>query len=146
MSSKTSKLMNKKNIDMKRKLTKEEIEDIVSVIKPSIAIPKDIATGICEKLRKKCYLQLEHVEIYPSLIPELKENILKQYYKTLIQPGESVGVATAQSIGERQTQQTLNTFHTAGSAIKTVVTGVPRFSELLNATREPKAKSCQIFL
>ncbi len=108
MSSKTSKLMNKKNIDMKRKLTKEEIEDIVSVIKPSIAIPKDIATGICEKLRKKCYLQLEHVEIYPSLIPELKENILKQYYKTLIQPGESVGVATAQSIGERQTQQTLN--------------------------------------
>ena len=146
MSSKTSKLVNKKNMDIKRKLTEEEIEDIVSVIKPSIAIPKDIAIGICEKLRKKCYLQLENVEIYPSLIPELKENILKQYYKTLIQPGESVGVATAQSIGERQTQQTLNTFHTAGSAIKTVVTGVPRFSELLNATREPKAKSCQIFL
>ena len=135
-----------KNIELKKKLTTQEIKDIVSIIQPSIAIPKEIAIGICEKLRKKIALQLENIEIYPSLIPELKENILKQYYKTLIQPGESVGVATAQSIGERQTQQTLNTFHTAGSAIKTVVTGVPRFSELLNATREPKARCCQIFL
>jgi DNA-directed RNA polymerase beta' subunit len=142
----SNKISKNKNIDIKRKLTQKEIEDILSVIQPSQSIPKEIAIGICEKLRKKCALQLENIEIYPSLISELKENILKQYYKTLIQPGESVGVATAQSIGERQTQQTLNTFHTAGSAIKTVVTGVPRFSELLNATREPKARSCQIFL
>ena len=67
-----------KNIELKKKLTTQEIKDIVSIIQPSIAIPKEIAIGICEKLRKKIALQLENIEIYPSLIPELKENILKQ--------------------------------------------------------------------
>ena len=32
---------------------------------------------------------------------------------------------------------TLNTFHSAGQAIATVITGVPRFGELLNATKDP---------
>jgi DNA-directed RNA polymerase beta' subunit len=40
---------------------------------------------------------------------------------------------------------TLNTFHNCGQAIKTVVAGVPRFSELLNATANPKAVSCQVY-
>ena len=56
----------------------------------------------------------------------LKEEIERQYYKTITPPGESVGVLTAQVL-ERQTQMTLNTFHSAGLAIKTVVTGVLDF-------------------
>ena len=40
---------------------------------------------------------------------------------------------------------TLNTFHSAGQAIATVITGVPRFGELLNATKDPKMVSCQIY-
>lgn len=37
---------------------------------------------------------------------------------------------------------TLNTFHSAGLAVQTVLTGVPRFLELLNTTKEPKFSSC----
>jgi DNA-directed RNA polymerase beta' subunit len=39
---------------------------------------------------------------------------------------------------------TLNTFHTAGLTINTVVTGVPRLLELMNTTKEPKSSSCSI--
>ena len=39
---------------------------------------------------------------------------------------------------------TLNTFHTAGLTINTVVTGVPRLLELMNTTKEPKSSSCTI--
>ena len=40
-------------------------------------------------------------------------------------PGEAVGITMAMSIGERQTQMTLNTFHKAGLTSATVQ-GVPR--------------------
>ena len=75
----------------------------------------------------------------------LKSKLRKIYYSSLIQPGENVGVLTAQSVGERQTQLTLNSFHSAGLSIATVVTGVPRFSELLNATRNPKFSYCTCY-
>lgn len=39
---------------------------------------------------------------------------------------------------------TLNTFHTAGLTVNTVVTGVPRLLELMNTTKEPKSSSCTI--
>ena len=52
----------------------------------------------------------------------------------------------AQSIGENSTQQTLNTFHSAGIAIKTVLTGVPKLCELLNATHNPKSEMCDIYI
>jgi DNA-directed RNA polymerase subunit A" len=47
-------------------------------------------------------------KVYSEIIPALKEEIEKVYYKSLIDPGDSVGVICAQSIGEKQTQTTLN--------------------------------------
>ena len=90
--------------------------------------------------------QLNNITITnESIIPLLKNKIEFYYRHSTIQPGESVGIITGESIGERQTQMTLNTFHSAGLAINTVLTGVPRFSELLNATKDPKATTCNIF-
>lgn len=40
---------------------------------------------------------------------------------------------------------TLNTFHKAGQSEKTVTMGVPRFQEILNATRDPKTVNCKVF-
>ena len=37
-----------------------------------------------------------------------------KYLQSLVEPGESVGVLAAQSVGEPSTQMTLNTFHFAG--------------------------------
>jgi DNA-directed RNA polymerase beta' subunit len=39
-----------------------------------------------------------------------------------------------------------DTFHAAGISVKTVVVGVPRFSELLSATKFPKMVNCLIYL
>jgi DNA-directed RNA polymerase beta' subunit len=52
-----------------------------------------------------------------------------------------VGILGAQSIGERQTQTTLNTFHTAG---KLQQNGANRFQDLINTTKNLKVKTCTL--
>jgi DNA-directed RNA polymerase II subunit RPB1 len=74
-------------------------------------------------------------------------NIVLQYQKSIISPGEMVGMIAAQSIGEPTTQLTLNTFHYAGVASKSNVTrGVPRIEEILSLSANPKNPSCTVYL
>ena len=54
-----------------------------------------------------------------------------KYLKSVIEPGEAVGVVAGQSIGEPSTQMTLNTFHLAGHAAKNVTLGIPRLREIV---------------
>lgn len=77
----------------------------------------------------------------------LIENIIYKYKKSIVAPGEMVGMIAAQSIGEPTTQMTLNTFHFAGVASKSNVTrGVPRVEEILSLSENPKNPSCTIHL
>ena len=77
----------------------------------------------------------------------LIEQIIYQYKKSIIAPGEMVGIIAAQSIGEPTTQMTLNTFHFAGVASKSNVTrGVPRIEEILSLSVNPKNPSCTVFM
>ena len=128
-----------------RKLTISEIEDILDVIPLNRGLPTDVALGIQNNQKQGIKSQLEKIMVYPAVIQSIKQEVERQFYKTKIQAGEAVGIITAQSIGERQTQSTLNSFHHAGISMKTTVTGVPRFSELMNATKEPKAESCTVY-
>ncbi|KAI9597691.1 hypothetical protein BDF19DRAFT_434176 [Syncephalis fuscata] len=54
-----------------------------------------------------------------------------KYLQSLVEPGESVGVLAAQSVGEPSTQMTLNTFHFAGFGAKNVTLGIPRLREIV---------------
>jgi DNA-directed RNA polymerase I subunit RPA1 len=54
-----------------------------------------------------------------------------KYMHSLVEPGESVGLLAAQSIGEPSTQMTLNTFHFAGFGAKNVTLGIPRLREII---------------
>ncbi|KAI8058444.1 hypothetical protein BDF22DRAFT_665808 [Syncephalis plumigaleata] len=55
-----------------------------------------------------------------------------KYLQSLVEPGESVGVLAAQSVGEPSTQMTLNTFHFAGfGAVKKCHMGIPRLREIV---------------
>ena len=54
-----------------------------------------------------------------------------KYMKSVIEPGEAVGVVAGQSIGEPSTQMTLNTFHLAGHSAKNVTLGIPRLREIV---------------
>ena len=77
----------------------------------------------------------------------LTEKIINIYKKSIVNPGEMVGIIAAQSIGEPTTQMTLNTFHFAGVASKSNVTrGVPRIEEILSLSDNPKQPSTTIFL
>ncbi len=54
-----------------------------------------------------------------------------KYMKSVVEPGEAVGVVAGQSIGEPSTQMTLNTFHLAGHSAKNVTLGIPRLREIV---------------
>lgn len=131
---------------MKRCLTHDEIEYIIDFVKPNDKIPIDTAMSIVDNIKNRLRVQLADQHTYPSVIDNIKKELQKQYTNSIIQPGESVGVICAQSIGEKQTQTTLNTFHKAGQSEKTMTTGVPRFQELLNATKNPKIVNHKIYL
>jgi DNA-directed RNA polymerase subunit A" len=88
----------------KRKLTSEEIEFIVDFVRPNTQIPKETANSIVELTKKRIKKQLETQEVYPEVISDLKKEIERNYIQSIIDPGTSVGILCAQSIGERQTQ------------------------------------------
>ncbi|KAG5355221.1 DNA-directed RNA polymerase II subunit RPB1 [Yarrowia sp. E02] len=69
-----------------------------------------------------------------------------QFAKSVVHPGEMVGVIAAQSIGEPATQMTLNTFHYAGVSSKNVTLGVPRLKEILNVAKNIKTPALTVYL
>ena len=77
----------------------------------------------------------------------LLDTISTAYKRSIVTPGEMVGMIAGQSIGEVSTQMTLNTFHFAGVAAKSNVTrGVPRIEEILSLSSEPKNPSLTVYL
>lgn len=128
---------------MTRKLTKKEIDDILSVIKPNPYIPKEVDEYIAQSYKIPSRTMLQTISIYPEEISYFKDQIQRQYQSSLIQPGESVGVLCAQSIGERNTQGNLSHFHKAGTAGNESV--VTRTSELMNASSKIKNPTFHIF-
>jgi DNA-directed RNA polymerase II subunit RPB1 len=90
---------------------------------------------------------LYELKINKDTLIYLMEKIIYRYKKSVLNPGEMVGMISAQSIGEPTTQMTLNTFHYAGVASKANVTrGVPRMEELLTITSNIKNPSVTIYL
>jgi len=98
-----------KETDNPRLLISTEIENIVAGLQfapKHNPIQENIINIHKEKTRRK----LLTISIRPSKILELKKDILKAFYKSVIATGEAVGVNAAQSIGEPTTQMTLNSF------------------------------------
>lgn len=132
-----------------RKLTIKEIHWILEDLEKSVpkCHPEEIIHSILKQVKDPLMKELQSIEIidHPDFLLQLKKEIIQRWNQSLIEPGEGVGVLCAQSIGERQTQLTLNSFHQSGLTVATVVSGVPRFLELLNATKEPKSTCCTFF-
>lgn len=123
----------------KRKLTEDEINHMCAIIPLNQNIPIDTAVCVQKGLQDGLRKQLESVEIYPDLIKTLYKTIEQEYYKTLLQPGEMVGVQSATSIGEPVSQMTLNAFHFSGISSIGIASGVPRVEEILNASKKQKS-------
>ena len=84
----------------KRKLTEDEIESLLDFIKPNKFIPPESADSIVMNSKKRLRKQLIDQLVYPEVIPELKTMIEKDYRESIIDPGTSVGILCAQSIGK----------------------------------------------
>lgn len=132
---------------MCRRLTTDEIANIVMDLGNDMTVSSErMKEEMLSRHRKQIEDQLAAIEVYPEVIPALRREIHSHFYDALVVPGENVGVLCAQSIGEKQTQSTLNSFHAAGIAVQMVLTGVPRFMEILNATKDPKVSTSRCYL
>lgn len=127
---------------MKRRLTPEEIDDILQPFwrYQSYVLTDEYRARTYEQMTAPIRAELERVEIYPAMVDSLKEKIYNIYRPADV--GKAAGICAAQSIGEVNTQMTLNTFHTTGLIKTQVVSGVPRLLEIL-FTNKSKAQATQ---
>jgi len=70
-----------------------------------------------------------------------------RYLRSLVEPGEAVGLLASQGIGEPSTQMTLNTFHLAGHRAANVTLGIPRLREIImSASTKPKTPNMTLYV
>ncbi len=93
---------------MARPLTQSEKDWCTDFIVPFKAIPPETAQSIVKQHKADLLAQLDNVVLKPECLEEYKAQLEKYYRECIITPGESVGVISAQSIGEKNTQSTLN--------------------------------------
>jgi len=103
-----------------------------------LQLPEGIAADI-EKLAKEQKLSEKEKQ-------KLYQNATKCYLKSQVDPGEAVGIVSAQSLGEPGTQMTMRTHRFAGVAQLNVTLGLPRIIEIFDARKDPKTPSMMIYL
>lgn len=128
-------------VSTKRQLTQDEIQIVKDVIKIGGGIPKEVADSIKERIEIKLVEQLNKIKVYPEVISKLKEEVERRYYKSQLDPGEMVGILSSTYMAEIITQLTLSSFHFAGLSSFSISLGVPRFEEILNASKVIKQPS-----
>ena len=123
-------------IDSGKKATKEEI----------IELGKKYTKTFNPKLTKSVQDALLESKMSREGIEKVCKKALELYEKSKVEPGQAVGIVTAQSIGEPGTQMTLRTFHFAGIRERNVTLGLPRLIELVDARKKPVTPTMDIYL
>lgn len=133
-------------MENKRHLTEKEIRFILDFIKPLPGLPIDIGKEIANRNYEDHARQLRSIQLYPNKIQQLKTTLEINYYKSQIEAGKSVGALASSSIGEKQTQTSLSSFHQAGQSKVELTTGFPRLEELVNVSSDIRTPSMDIYL
>lgn len=87
-----------------------------------------------------------HSRVSKTQLRQILEKVASEYKAAQVEAGESVGLVSAESIGEPGTQMTLNTFHFAGVAEMNVTTGLPRIIEILDGRSTLSTPMMEIYL
>lgn len=101
-----------------------------------------------DKLPKKIFEEIKinlPKGIAQNKIKKILDACLEEYQTARVSPGETVGIISAESIGEPGTQMTLNTFHFAGVAEMNVTLGLPRIIEILDGRKELNTPTMEIY-
>jgi DNA-directed RNA polymerase subunit A" len=121
-------------------INEQEVETLVEQYKDQMTrLLKQELLNKLKALVKKRSLTREDVE-------RVVREVVNNYHKALIDPGEAVGTITAQSIGEPSTQMTLRVFHYAGVREYNVTLGLPRLIEIVDARKKPETPIMEIYL
>ncbi len=123
-------------IDEGKKAAEAEIKEIVS------KYAKDLNPRITESLEE----ELTKNKLSRKGAEKACKHTLELFERAHTEPGEAIGVVTAQSIGEPGTQMTLRTFHFAGVKERNVTLGLPRLIELVDARKKPVTPTMDIYL
>lgn len=132
-----TQLLTMTQIERKNKSSIKYKDDRIAKTGLSIALHDSLSP-------KRCIIEYQLNKLqFDSIIDE----IIMNYNKNLVEPGEMVGIIAAQSISEPLTQLTLNSFHHSGIAsISSTTQGVPRIKELLSLTKNLKTPQMIIYL
>nr|WQM86960.1 DNA-directed RNA polymerase subunit alpha [Marseillevirus cajuinensis] len=129
-----------------KKLEKLEEKDLDWILEPirhnGTPAMRKVAKNAKELLRK----QLAGVSFPASKEKKelLRDKLERMFVKAIAPPGHSAGYEATCSIGEVQTQLTLNSFRLSGVGEKATLTGVPKFRELMLASKSQKHSSVTI--
>jgi DNA-directed RNA polymerase subunit A' len=74
------------------------------------------------------------------------KDVMKKHLNENIEPGEAIGIVTAQSFGEPSTQMVLRTFHFAGVTEMQITQGLPRLIEIFDTRKKPSSPKMEIHL
>ncbi|MCG3220981.1 MAG: DNA-directed RNA polymerase subunit A'' [Candidatus Heimdallarchaeota archaeon] len=103
---------------------------------------KVVPETIVDELKK----ELKGKKLSKKQLEQIIKEIVDSYEFAQIDPGSAVGTVAAQSIGEPGTQMTLQTFHYSGVAEMSVLRGLPRLIEILDARKNPSTPTMVIYL
>ncbi len=114
-------------------------EDVVRELSRLYSIlPKSFVDELISKVKG--------LKITREQLEKLIHLAITTYYKTIIDPGEAIGIVTAQSIGEPSTQMVLRSFHYAGLREFSMALGLPRMIEIVDARRKPSRPMMTVYL
>lgn len=85
-------------------------------------------------------------KITDAKLKQILDQVSLEYEGAKVDPGESVGLVAAESIGEPGTQMTLNTFHFAGVSEMNVTMGLPRIIEILDGRENIATPMMEVYL
>lgn len=107
------------------------LRQILSFIHPLKAIPDRIAQEVYRRQYHSYSEQLLGMYVLPDAIPRLRRALEHRHYGALIHAGSAVGIELGQSLGERQSQSLLNSFHSSGLSREN---NVNLFGQILNCS------------
>jgi DNA-directed RNA polymerase subunit A" len=99
-----------------------------------------------KKLNEKVNALVKSREMDAGNKRKFLNKVNEKYEKIQTEPGEAIGLVTAQSIGEPGTQLTMRTYHYAGVLEMNVTLGLPRVIEIVDARSAPKTPMMTVFL
>ncbi len=123
-------------IDSGKKASKEDVAELA----------KKYTKTFNPRLAQTVHDALADSKLSRDGVEKVLKKALELYDKAKVEPGQAVGVVTAQSIGEPGTQMTLRTFHFAGIRERNVTLGLPRLIELVDARKKPVTPTMDIYL